>query len=94
MERLVKTSLAIDGGKRVRTKGQIIEQDVSDQEELQALVEVAKQKNFAGRKQRWLMSKPSPSRVEWLPCISRLPLFALAPWMGYCRTLYIIASIL
>jgi dTDP-4-amino-4,6-dideoxygalactose transaminase len=41
-----KEALAVDGGIPVRTKGPIIEQDVFDEEELQALIEVAKQKKL------------------------------------------------
>jgi dTDP-4-amino-4,6-dideoxygalactose transaminase len=42
----IDVTLAIDGGKPVRTKGPIVEQDVFDDEELQALIEVARQKQL------------------------------------------------
>ena len=38
--------LAIDGGTPVRTKSPITEQDVFEEEELQALIQVAKQKKL------------------------------------------------
>ena len=37
-------ALAIDGGVPVRTKGPIVEEDVIEQEELKALMEIANQK--------------------------------------------------
>jgi dTDP-4-amino-4,6-dideoxygalactose transaminase len=40
------TTLAIDGGKPVRSKGPIVEQDVFDDEELEALIEVARKKQL------------------------------------------------
>ena len=42
----IDVTLAIDGGKPVRTRGPIVEQDVFDDEELQALIEVARQKQL------------------------------------------------
>src|SRR5215207_9008438 len=39
-------TLAVDGGRPVRTKGPIIEQDVFDDEELDALIEVARKKQL------------------------------------------------
>lgn len=42
----IDITLAIDGGKPVRTQGPIVEQDVFDDEELQALIEVARQKQL------------------------------------------------
>jgi hypothetical protein len=44
IESLVRAPFINDEGKSERTKGPIIEQAVFDQEELEALVEVAKQK--------------------------------------------------
>ena len=69
MESWIKAPLAIHGGKPMRTKRPIVEQILFDQ----ALFEVVKQGNLAGRKQQWLMSKPWQSRVERLPYISCLP---------------------
>lgn len=46
MIRNFDTTLAIDGGKPIRTKGPIIEQDVFDDEELEALIEVARKKQL------------------------------------------------
>jgi dTDP-4-amino-4,6-dideoxygalactose transaminase len=43
MQNIVETKLAIDGGTPVRTKGPIVEEDVFDQEELEALIAVAKE---------------------------------------------------
>jgi dTDP-4-amino-4,6-dideoxygalactose transaminase len=43
MQNIVETKLAIDGGVPVRTRGPIVEEDVFDQEELEALIAVAKE---------------------------------------------------
>ena len=39
-------TLAIDGGTPIRTKGPIVESDVFEQEELEALIQVAKAKKL------------------------------------------------
>jgi hypothetical protein len=44
--RLVMETLAIDGGRPVRSKGPIVETDVFEQEELDALIQVAKDKKL------------------------------------------------
>ena len=46
MIRNFDSTLAIDGGTPVRTKGPIVEQDVFDDEELEALIEVARKKQL------------------------------------------------
>lgn len=46
METTFKDKLAVDGGQPVRSKNPIVEQDVFDEEELNALIEVARQKKL------------------------------------------------
>ena len=58
MIRNFDSTLAIDGGQPVRTKGPIIEQDVFDDEELDALIEVARKKQLRIATARHFLTKP------------------------------------
>ena len=75
--------LAIDGGKPVRTKGPIIETDVFEKEEFDALMEVAKSKKLrrAEAALEYVSVSPNGSVLN-MPLPSPVaPQLCILPWL-------------